>query len=121
MENIQIKTLPGSEMEIAGEIAAADFDRAITRSLRDWNEKANLPGFRPGKIPENLLIETIGMDAVLEHAAEIALSDTYPKILADNTIDAIGHPKVSITKIARGNALGFKAITAVVPIPALPD
>ncbi len=117
----EIKKLQKSQIEITGEIPTADFDRAVLRSLREWNEKANLPGFRPGKIPENILIEKVGMDSVLERAAEIALGEHYPKILDEQKIDAVGRPQITITKMARGNALGFKAVTAVVPDVSLPD
>jgi len=118
---VAIKKLPKSQIELEGEIPAADFDRAVLRSLREWNEKAEIPGFRSGKIPENILVEKIGMSAILERAAELALGDAYPKILDEQKIDAVGQPAVTITKMARGNALGFKAITAVVPDVALPD
>lgn len=118
---VEIKKLPKSEVEIAGEIPAADFDRAITRSAKEWNQKIELPGFRSGNIPEKILIEKVGETAVLERAAEIALGEAYPKILDEHNIDAIGHPKVTITKLARGNALGFKAVTAVIPDVGLPN
>src|SRR3989344_2053384 len=118
---VEIKHLPKSEMEITGEIPAADFDRAVARSMKEWNQKIELPGFRSGNIPEKMLIEKIGDAAILERAAEIALSEAYPNILNEQKIDAIGHPRVSITKIARNNPLGFKAITAILPDVALPD
>ncbi|MBI2039324.1 MAG: hypothetical protein HYT22_03555 [Candidatus Niyogibacteria bacterium] len=118
---VEIKKLPKSEVEIAGEVLAADFDRAITRSTKEWNEKVELPGFRSGNIPEKILIEKVGETAILERAAELALSEAYPKILDEHKIDAIGHPKVTITKLARNNPLGFKAVTAVVPEVGLPD
>jgi trigger factor len=118
---IQIKNLPKSEIEITGEIPAEDFERAYQKSFKELNEKTNIPGFRPGYIPENILVEKMSAAALLELAAETALFEAYPKIIEDHKIEAIGRPKITITKIARKNPLGFKAVTAVLPKINLPD
>jgi len=52
---------------------------------------------------------------IFEEMAELALPTSYVDILIDNKIDAIGKPEVHITKLAKGNPLEFKAVTAVVP------
>ena len=119
--NLEIKKLPKSQVEISGEIPAEDFENAHKKALVEFNGKTALPGFRPGHIPENILLEKIGSKAVIERAAEIALQKNYPEILAQNKIEAIGYPQITITKIARGNPLGFKALTAVLPEITLPD
>ncbi len=118
---IQIKKLPKSEIEISGEIPADEFEAHYQSALKELNEKSSVAGFRPGHIPENMLVEKIGEDSVLEHAAEHALEEAYPKILEENKIDALGQPRITITKIARQNPLGFKIQTAVLPEIKLPD
>lgn len=117
----QIKELPNSEIEITGEIPTDDFERAFQTALQELNTKANIPGFRAGKVPENVLLDKVGNEAVLERAAEIALQIHYPHILQENRIEAIDRPKITLTKIARKNPLGFKAVTAVLPKITLPD
>lgn len=121
VNNLEIKKLPKSRVEISGEIPAEDFERAYDTALKEFNEKSNLPGFRPGHVPQNILIERIGERAITERAAELALQKAYPEVLEQNDINAIGHPQITITKIARKNPLGFKAITTVLPEVSLPD
>ena len=58
---------------------------------------------------------------LLEEAAEIALSEEYPKILEEHNIDAIGRPEINITKIGLGNDLEFKIKTALMPEVKLND
>jgi FKBP-type peptidyl-prolyl cis-trans isomerase (trigger factor) len=53
--------------------------------------------------------------------AELAINSVYPAILKKYALDVIGRPNVSITKIARGNALGFTIEAAIVPTITLPD
>ena len=117
----EIKKLPKSEAEITGEIPADEFERAFSKALTELNQKTGIPGFRPGHVPESVLIEKVGEAAILEEAAEIALREAYPKMLEENKIEAIGQPEITITKIARKNPLGFKIKTAVLPEITLPD
>jgi len=53
--------------------------------------------------------------------AELAIKDVYPKIVAENNLDVIGRPEITIIKIATGNPLGLKIKTAIVPTVELPD
>lgn len=121
MQQVEITKLPGSEIEISGELDAQIFERFWTRAVKELGEKADIPGFRPGKIPERILVEKIGEGAVLEKAAACALEDAYPNILKAHNIEAIGRPNILITKLARKNPLGFKIKTGVLPEVILPD
>jgi len=118
---IKIKKLPKSEVEIEGEISAEIFEGYFDKALKKIGENVELPGFRKGKAPENVLIAKVGEMHVLEEMAELTLSEHYPKILEQERIDAVGRPEISITKLARKNPLGFKIKTAILPLIKLPD
>lgn len=118
---IEIKKLPQSEIEIAGEISAGDFESCKDKALKELSENVKIDGFRPGKVPEKILIEKIGEQPLLERMAEIALQKEYFKIIEEKNIHAVGRPEIIITKMAKGNPLGFKIKTAVLPEIELPD
>lgn len=111
-----IKKLPETgEVEIKSEISAKEFGEAISETLADIQKEVTVPGFRKGTAPEKMVKDKIGITALMREAAEHAISHAYGHILEAEKIDAIGHPKVSITKIAEGNPLEFTIVTAVVP------
>lgn len=118
---ITINKLPKSEIEILGTMEADVFEKFRAQAIKHLNEHSDLPGFRQGHIPENVLTAAVGEMGVLEEMAEIAIASKYTDILVEHKIDAIGRPKVSILKIAKGNPLEFKIVTAVVPEITLPD
>lgn len=118
---LEIKLLPKSEIEIIGEISADVFMSGRRRALQEFSQKVDLNGFRKGKIPENILINHVGNNALLEKMAIIALENAYPKIITEQKIKAIGRPEISITKMAENNPLGFKIKTAILPEITLPD
>ncbi len=118
---IEIKLLPNSEVEIIGEISAEIFMSGRNEALKEFSESVELKGFRKGKIPENILINRVGNDALLEKMAVIALEKEYPKIINEHKIRAIGRPEITLTKLAENNPLGFKIKTSVLPEITLPD
>jgi FKBP-type peptidyl-prolyl cis-trans isomerase (trigger factor) len=120
-ENLNIKKLGKSQVEITASIPTDAWEKYRTQALKNINETVKMDGFRKGMIPENVLIGKVGEMPILEEMAELALSKAYVDIIVDNAIDAIGRPRVEITKIAKGNPLEFKATTDVVPEIKLPD
>jgi trigger factor len=84
-------------------------------------KNASLDGFRKGHVPEKVLVEKVGEMAVLSEAAEITISHLYPHILEAEKLDAIGSPKVAITKLAPGNPLQFVLEIFLMPEVTLPD
>jgi len=118
---LEIKILPKSQVEITGEITAEDFSKYWPKAIKKLAGEISLPGFRPGKIPENILVEKIGEKAVLEESAEMALAEEYFKIIQEKKIEAIGRPSATITKISKNGILGFKFQTAVLPEMKFPE
>ena len=118
---ISVKKLPKSEVEIEGEIDAEIFESYFDKALKKLGENFQVDGFRKGKVPENVMLSKIPEISILEEMAELALGEHYPKIIAEEKIDAISRPEISITKLARKNPLGFKIKTAVLPEIKLPD
>ena len=118
---IEIKLLPNSEVEIIGEISAEIFMSGRKTAVKEFSDNAEIDGFRKGKIPEDILIKNIGIVAVLEKMAVIALEKEYPKIISEHKVRAIGRPEITLTKLAENNPLGFKVTTSVLPEITLPD
>jgi FKBP-type peptidyl-prolyl cis-trans isomerase (trigger factor) len=110
-----------SEIELSGEIPSETFLQFRTQAIKKLGSNAKIDGFRAGHIPENILVDRLGENVILEEAAEMALRKAYPQIIADNKLDPIGSPQITLTKLAKDNPLGFKIKTAVMPQFELPD
>jgi len=118
---ITINKKEKSELEITGEISADSFESHRKAAVKYLSDRVNIPGFRKGKAPEDVLTRHTGDMAILEEMAERAISDSYPKIIVEHNLDVVGDPQIQITKIAKGSPLGFKIIVAVTPEVTLPD
>lgn len=121
MMKTTIKKLDKSEVEITGCLEWVEFEKYETKAVERIGERMELPGFRKGKAPAGIVKENTNEMMLLEEMAEVALQESYIKILEENKIDAIGRPQIAITKIAKGSDLEFKIVTAVLPEMKLPD
>lgn len=116
-----IKKLPKSQVAIEVEIPSEIFESYREKALKMAAEHVELPGFRKGKAPVAMVEKEIKPMALLEEMANLAIGEHFPKILIDEKLDALGHPMITITKIAKGDDLHFTATIAVLPEIKLPD
>ncbi|MFH1402179.1 MAG: trigger factor [Patescibacteria group bacterium] len=116
-----IKKLENSMLEIEASITVGELNKYREGAVKKLGAEIKTDGFRQGHIPENILIEKIGEMALLNEMAEMALADIYPALIMQNEIKALGHPQITITKLAPNNPVEFKAVVAVLPEITLPD
>jgi FKBP-type peptidyl-prolyl cis-trans isomerase (trigger factor) len=129
MKIVEIKKLPKSQLEILIELTSDEFAKHFRRAIDNLSQDANIPGFRPGHIPESILKEKIGEEKILQTAADSAVKETYFIILEKKNIEAIGRPEIIVTKLVNPAAvlktgdspLCFKIKIAVLPEIKLPE
>ena len=119
--NINVRELENATVEITGQIPEETLARCRVEAVRHLSNTMHIDGFRQGHIPEHIIRGKIGDMGILEETAEIALQEAYPAIIHEHHIDAIGKPHITLTKLAPGNPLEFKATTAVMPKISLPN
>ncbi|MFZ3020271.1 MAG: trigger factor [Minisyncoccia bacterium] len=90
-------------------------------ALEEMLLKAELPGFRKGKVPKDMFVEKVGELTILEEGAERAIAEAYPDIVADEKFMPISRPKIRITKIAPKNDLEVEIEVETMPEITLPD
>lgn len=118
---ITVEKLPGSEVKITGELPYSYLHAYRAHAIEHVGAEIEIDGFRKGHIPENVLIARVGEMALLGDMAEHALEKTYRDIIQHHNLDVVGHPAISITKLAKDNPLGFSITVAVMPHVELPD
>ncbi len=72
-------------------IEKADYEKAVNDSLKDYRQKASIPGFRPGKVPVGLVKKRFGKSILLDEVNKI-LSQTLSKYLVEEKLNILGEP-----------------------------
>ena len=119
-KSFALKTLPDSEVELEGDIPFADIEPLQERALKHFAEEVELPGFRKGHVPLEMVKKRVGDIAIMEEAVEFFMRDFYPALITVREVEAIGRPEIRITKLAPGNPIGIIIKTAVYPTIELP-
>jgi len=119
--NLKVGKPKDGVIEINGEIPASIIELHRKEVIEEVKQEAEIPGFRKGNAPEDMVLKQVNMNHVLEDAAEEALSVAYPAILDDNNIVPISSPRVTFVKLALDNPLEFKISIAVEPEVGLPN
>lgn len=112
---------PGSQKELKLTLPWAEWSGHIDEAAEHLAQKVKTPGFRPGKTPRKLLEQQFGADALLGEAAEIALNHAYPKALAEQHLQALGHPHVDLGTVAKEEDLLVTVLTDVLPTIEIGD
>lgn len=72
-------------------IEKADYEKTVADTLRDYRQKAALPGFRPGKAPASLIQKRFGK-AILAEEVNKLLSQNLNNFLIDQKLAILGEP-----------------------------
>jgi len=116
-----IKDLPKSQKEIEVEVSVEEMKNYVEQTVKKISREIKIDGFRPGKIPAEVIEQRIGKTEIYQGAGELAINKTYSKIIKENKLEVIGQPKVDVTKIASGNPLEYKIVLTVLPQVKLGD
>ena len=79
-------------------VIPADFiETKLNARLQKLGKKAKVPGFRPGKVPLEMLKKQYGME-VLGEVLEITVDDGIKKIVQDNKLQPSLRPEIDAKK-----------------------
>lgn len=118
---INSKTLQKNILELEVEIPVEELKNFLDKAASTLALEVKIDGFRPEKVPFDILAKRVGEMTIYEKAAELAVEKTYPKIIKDEHLETLGSPEISILKLAPGNPLIFKAKVSLVPTVKLGD
>ena len=65
-------------------VEADKFKEALTRAYKKNVKKFNVPGFRKGKVPMNVVKKYYGVEVLLEDAVNFAIEGSYANVLKEN-------------------------------------
>ncbi len=68
-----------------------DYEKNVADKLREYRQKASLPGFRPGKVPAGVIQKRFGKALLAEEVNQL-LSQNLINYLRDEKINIIGDP-----------------------------
>jgi len=90
MKVIQEK-LPASQIGLQIEIPSEVSKKAYERVVQEFTRSVNVPGFRKGKVPRQILVQQIGSSRLKAAAVEELVEDSIKEAVKQENIEALGN------------------------------
>jgi trigger factor len=101
-------------------IAIADLDKDVDARLKRIGKSVKMPGFRPGKVPANIVRQQHG-DQARHEALNEALDRAFGQAVVEQKLRVAGYPRIEAKQTESATHLEFAAIFEVYPEVKLGD
>jgi trigger factor len=116
-----VEELSPTRVRLSVEVTFEELKPSLDKAYREVSRQVRIPGFRPGRVPPQVIDMRVGRGAVLSEAVNDALPELYSKAVQEADVLALGQPDVDITQLEDGKELTFTAEVEVRPKFELPD
>ncbi len=116
-----VEELSPTRVRLSVEVPFEELKPSLDKAYREVSRQVRIPGFRPGRVPPQIIDRRVGRVAVLTEAVNDALPELYSKAVREAEVFTLGQPDVEITQLDDGKDLTFTAEVEVRPKFELPD
>ncbi|WP_300701395.1 trigger factor [Bacteroides sp.] len=89
--NVSLQNIDKVSALLTVKLEKADYQEQVDKSLKNFRQKAQVPGFRKGMVPMSLVKKMYGKSVLAEEVNKL-LSDSVYKYIQDNKIEILGEP-----------------------------
>lgn len=116
-----IQRLPDHTIELTITIPWTDVTTTYEHVIEHMVEGAELPGFRKGKAPREMVEKSIEKTKVYEEALKTLIPKSYNDAITEQKIQPIVNPKIELKDASEGKDWVFRALTCEKPTVTLGD
>ncbi|HHL3491899.1 TPA: trigger factor [Legionella pneumophila] len=112
---VSVETLKGLERKVTVSVPTEKVEEEVSLRLRNLARKVKIDGFRPGKVPFNV-VKSRFSDSVREEVAREMVQSTLYEALQKNELVPAGYPHVEPLEIEPGKDFKYTAVFEVMPV-----
>ena len=116
--NVSVERV-ANEATIKIQLPAAEVNKGFAKAVQKIAGQVNIPGFRKGKAPRNILELHVGKEAIKQEAFEIVANDCYRKAMADEKLIPVSDPAVKESTFEENTDMELILTITVKPEPKL--
>ena len=109
------KTKNANEVKLEITVEAEKFDNAIKKVYFKSAKYFNIPGFRKGKAPMNIVEKYYGKEIFYEDAFNEIAGEALDEAVKENDLYVVSRPDIDVTQIEKGKDLIFTAVMQTKP------
>ena len=113
--SLQVEQLEHNMAKLTIEVSAEELEGALQKAYQKQKSRINVPGFRKGKVPRQLIEKMYGPEIFYDDAANALIPEAYSKAYDESGLDIVSQPKIDVTQIEKGKPFIFTAEVATRP------
>lgn len=113
--NVKAEKIGTNVYKLEITVEAEKFNEAMNKSYKKNVNKFNIPGFRKGKAPINIVKRFYGEEVLYDDAIDICCDETYPVAIAESNLKPVDYPDIEIVQIGDGKDFIYTATVTVKP------
>ncbi|MCI6881347.1 MAG: trigger factor [Clostridiaceae bacterium] len=117
--SVQVEKLEKNMAKLTVEVPAEDVEKAIQGAYQKTKKSINIPGFRKGKAPRQLIEKMYGKEVFYSDAVDVMLPKAYSDAVEECGEEIVSYPKIDVVQIESGKPFIFTAEVAVKPAVTL--
>ncbi len=117
--SVQVEKLEKNMAKLTVEVPAEDVEKAIQGAYQKMKKSINIPGFRKGKAPRQLIEKMYGKEVFYNDAVDAMLPKAYSDAVEECGEEIVSYPKINVEQIESGKPFIFTAEVAVKPAVTL--
>jgi trigger factor len=118
--NVTVENLAPCKKLVRFELESKAVDEAFDKMAKDFVREAQLPGFRPGKAPKDMVLKKYEKE-IWDEVKKKLIGDTFRQGVKDQKLEVVGVPDLEEIQFARGQNLQFAATVETAPEFELPE
>ncbi len=116
-----VEKLSDTRVKLTVELPFDELGDQVDEAYQRIAAQVQIPGFRKGKVPRQIIDQRFGRGAVLEEVVNASVPPAYEAAIAEADVVPLGQPQVEVTEIEDGERIGFTAEVDIRPDFDLPD
>ena len=113
--SVKVENLEKNMAKLTVEVSAEELDNAIGIAYKKNKSRFNIPGFRKGKVPQNMIEKMYGPQVFYEDALDTILNYSYPDAAKESGLEIVSRPEIDVVTIEKGKPLVYTATVATKP------
>ncbi len=112
---VKTESIEKNLSKLTFEVSREDFEKAINKVFKKNAKNFNIPGFRKGKAPKNI-VERYYTEAVFyDDAINDVLPGAYEAAVKESGLDVVAKPEIDVEEIKKGEPVVFTALVTTKP------
>ena len=95
--NVSLKNIDATKGIVKIEIVKEDYAEKVDKSLRNFRQKANVPGFRKGMVPMGMVKKMYGKHVLVEEINKLVSENLY-NYIRESKLNILGEPMPNETE-----------------------